>query len=65
MSKVEAKTLDWLAAGCRMVLVVAPATQTVHVYRSNERIQVLDMNAVLDGDDVVPGWNITVAELFA
>ena len=54
-SSVEEKALRWLDAGCRMVLVVDPETRTVQVYRSADRIMVLDQQAGLDSDDVVPG----------
>jgi Uma2 family endonuclease len=64
-SEVEDKALRWLAAGCRMVLVVDPGTRTVQVYRAADRIVVLDLQGRLEGEDVVPGWVLSVAELFA
>ena len=63
-SQVEAKTLAWLAAGCRMVLIVDPQKKTVTVYRSADEIHILDLSSTIDGGDVVPGWSLSVAELF-
>lgn len=62
--EVHEKVLDWLNAGTRMVLVVDPASRTVTVYRSPEAVRVLTEADTLDGDDVVPGWQVTVRELF-
>jgi Uma2 family endonuclease len=50
-----------------MVLVADPGRRTVTVYRSREEIRVLTAEAedVVDGADVVPGWKLPVAEIFA
>ena len=64
-SMVLEKTFDWLAAGARMVLVVDPDRRTVTVYRSLEEFRILTDKDTLDGGDVVPGWKLPVAELFA
>ena len=50
-----------------MGLVVDPEKRTVTVYRSREEIRVLtaDAGETIDGSDVVPGWKLPVAELFA
>jgi Uma2 family endonuclease len=64
-SQVEEKALAWLAAGVRMVLVVDPANRRLHVYRSADCIAVLDETALLDADDVIPGWKLAVRDLFA
>jgi Uma2 family endonuclease len=66
-SEVLDKALDWLEAGCRMVLVADPEPRRVTVYRSREDIRVLTADAgdVLDGADVVPGWRLSLAEIFA
>lgn len=64
-SAVESKALDWLEAGCRMVLVVDPTTRTTQVYRTKDRIQVLEETDEIDGDDVVPGWKFEIVNLFS
>src|SRR3712207_2074250 len=45
------KALEWLDAGCRMVLVVDPKQRTVTVYRSREDIRILADGDALDGAD--------------
>jgi Uma2 family endonuclease len=64
-SQVLAKVQDWLDAGCQAVWVVDPETRTVTVYRSRSRIVVLGASDQLSGEDVVPGFALSVAELFA
>ncbi|HEX6912225.1 MAG TPA: Uma2 family endonuclease [Longimicrobium sp.] len=61
---VEAKVARWLAAGCRMVVVVNPARRAATVYRSRDDIVLLAEGDVLDGGDVVPGWRLPLRELF-
>ena len=63
-SEVLAKAQDWLAAGCRMVWVVDPETQTVTVYRNLRDVLVLAAADTLTGDDVLPGLSLSVAEIF-
>lgn len=66
-SEVIGTSLAWLEAGSRMVMVVDPEKHTVTVYRSRDEIRVLTAEAgdTIDGADVVPGWKLSVAELFA
>jgi Uma2 family endonuclease len=65
VSEVEQKVAEWLAAGSRQVWVVSPKLHTVTVYRSLKDIVVLTENDTLDGGDVIPGFQIPVAEIFA
>ena len=64
-AEVVEKSLAWLDAGSRMVLVVEPARKIITVYRSREDIRILSTGETLDGADVVPGWRLPVAEIFA
>ena len=62
---VEGKVAQWLECGARAVWVVSPKLHTVTVYRSLTEIVVLTENDTLEGGDVVPGFQIPVAEIFA
>lgn len=63
-SQVESKASSWLGAGVRVVLVVDPQTRSIREYRSPDRIQVYRAGAI-DLSDVLPGFQLDVAELFA
>ena len=62
--EVEEKVAEWLSAGTSKVIVVNPRQQTVKVHRSLTEITVLTEDDVLDGGDVVPGWQLPVREIF-
>jgi Uma2 family endonuclease len=58
------KIEEYFAAGARLVWVVNPKPKTVTVYRSLTDIDVLTEKDILDGGEVVPGFQIAVAEIF-
>ena len=63
-TEVNEKVADWLAAGTRMVVVVNPRNQTVNVHTPEGAIT-LTIDDTLDGGDVVSGWQMPVADIFA
>ena len=63
--EVEEKVFDWLEAGTKMVLVVNPRRRSVTLYRSHSDIAILSGADVLDGGDVVPGFQLGLREMFA
>jgi Uma2 family endonuclease len=62
--EVDDKVQEWLGAGAGLVWVVNPRRRTVTVHRPTGAPIVLTVNDVLDGEQVVPGFSIRVAELF-
>jgi Uma2 family endonuclease len=63
--EVEKKVMEWLEFGTRLVWVISSKLHTITVYRSLTEIAVLTENDTLDGGDVVPGFQISIAEIFA
>ncbi len=63
--EVEEKVLDWLEAGTEMVLAANPRRRLATLYRSQSDITILTGTDVLDGGDVVPGFQLTLREIFA
>ena len=61
---VEGKAQAWLDAGVRVVLVVDPQAATVRVYRQKPQMD-LYSDGLVDLDDVLPGFQLDVSELFA
>jgi Uma2 family endonuclease len=61
---VRAKVADYLAAGTRRVWVIDPDAQCVRIYRSLLDSRLLESTEELDGEDVLPGFRVEVAELF-
>jgi Uma2 family endonuclease len=62
--EVEAKRVEWLRAGVRLLWIVYPQTQTVHVYRLSAHPLALGGDDELKGDDVLPNFTCKAAELF-
>jgi Uma2 family endonuclease len=58
------KIAEYLAAGTRLIWVVYPRTRTVTVYRANGTLEERSVGQTLDGEDVVPGFSLSVADVF-
>ena len=61
---VDDKVKEWLNAGTLMVVVVNPRGRTVRVHTPVSVITLTEEDT-LDGGDVVPGWLLPVADIFA
>lgn len=64
-SAVLAKVSDWLEAGALLVWVIDTARQQVHVYRADGSQAVHGAADALSGGDVLPGFSLGLAALFA
>lgn len=62
--EIDAKVLEYLEAGTKLVWVLHPKTRTITVYRSLDKVRVLTINDTLDGDDVLPGFAVPMKEIF-
>jgi Uma2 family endonuclease len=60
-SEVLEKKDHYLNAGTRVVVIVDPRRSMVQVYRTSGLTNVTD---VLTVDDVVPGWSMTLDDIF-
>jgi Uma2 family endonuclease len=65
VTSVEEKVAEWLEGGARMVWVVSPKLHTITVDRSLTDIVTLTEKDTLDGGEVIPGFQIEIAEIFA
>ena len=63
-SAVSRKVSQYLAAGTLLVWVVDPFNRTVAVYRANGEVIELPEDGVLDGEDVVPGFRLSLTEIW-
>lgn len=64
LANVEEKSLAWLAAGVKVVLILDPANRTVRIAEHAEKMHRFDEHAQLTIEDVLPGWQVAVADLF-
>jgi len=63
--EMDRKRRDYFAAGVRRVWEVDPAARTVTVYTAADPATVLHEDQTLDGRDVLPGFALSVRQLFA
>ena len=61
---IEEKVEQWLAAGVHLVWVLYPDTHRLHVHRDDGTVSKLWADDVLSGEDVVPGFQCQVTEIF-
>lgn len=64
MSELRKKVREYLENGVRMVWLVEPEDQTVSIFRQPGEARTISEDAVLDGEDVLPGFSCRVAEFF-
>ena len=63
-TEVDEKVAEWLEHGTRLVFVVNPRRRSVAAHRPGQPVRVFGPDDVLDGEDVVPGWTLSVRDLF-
>ena len=59
------KCNEYFDAGVRLVWIVDPKTSTVAVFTGPEEFKVLNQDQTLDGGEVLPGFTLSLRELFA
>ena len=64
MADLQEKAIEYLEAGTQLVWIVEPRTRSVTVYRSFNDIALLRESDVLS-DPLLPGFSLSLAELFA
>ncbi len=65
LSDVLRKIADYLEAGTRLVWLLEPDPRRATVYRPDGSITVAGADGVLDGEDVLPGFQLRLAEVWA
>jgi Uma2 family endonuclease len=63
--EMSRKLREYFNAGVRLVWFVNPKAKTVTVHTSPGRSKVLPINGTLDGGKVLPGFELSLAKLFA
>jgi Uma2 family endonuclease len=64
-TKVLEKVTEYLNLGVRLVWVIDPKTQRVHVFQPDQEPQVFAGENELEGGAVLPGFRCRVSEIFA
>ncbi len=65
-AEMERKLREYFLAGVRLVWIIDPAKRRTEVYTAPDApAATLDESQALDGGDVLPGFTLSLAELFA
>jgi Uma2 family endonuclease len=63
--EIDQKIAELFSSGCKLIWIIDPRTKTAKVYTSAKRFKELDASGTLDGGKVLPGFKLSLAELFA
>jgi Uma2 family endonuclease len=58
---LRAKMREYLDAGVRLGWLINPQQQQVEVYRLGQEAQVYELPTELSGEDVLPGFTLSLA----
>jgi len=65
MSDVLDKVAEYLDAGTRLVVLVAPRRKELLLHGADRSVRVLTMDDTFDGGDILPGFSLPVAAIFS
>lgn len=63
--EMDRKLVEYFDAGVKLVWYVYPETETVLVYRHIDQPRELTIDDMLDGEDILPGFQLSIREWFA
>jgi Uma2 family endonuclease len=61
--ELDAKVVDYLAAGVRLVWVIYPESRRAIVHRGDGSVSVVNEDGELDGEDVLPGFRCKLSRV--
>ncbi len=63
--EMKRKVKEYFAGGVRLVWIIHPRKRTAEVYTDLDRCQRVGKDGMLDGGDVLPGYQLSLKKLFA
>src|SRR5436305_1705802 len=64
-AEMHDKVKRYFQAGARLVWVAYPRSRVIYVYTSPNEVKILQADDTLTGGDVLPGFSVQVADIFA
>jgi len=62
--EVDEKRIEWQEAGAQLVWVIHPGRQTIHAYRADGTVRLIQRTDTLTAESVLPDFRVPVADLF-
>ena len=63
--EIERKMLEYFSAGVQLVWVIYPEVKRAYAFSSPKHVRPIGVTDVLDGGEVLPGFRLPLADLFA
>ena len=63
-AEIDRKLRELFHAGCKLVWVIDPITRSAKMYSSPMRFKAIDETGLLDGGKVLPGFTLSLVDLF-
>ena len=60
LQPLQEKMQEYIENGLRLGWLINPQDATVEIYRRNQAVEVVQMPAILSGEDVLPGFELQV-----
>jgi Uma2 family endonuclease len=64
LKDVQEKMQEYLANGARLGWLIDPKTKRVEIYRPGQQVEVLDNPATVDGESVLPGFELDLSDVW-
>ncbi len=64
LSTVQKKMREYMENGARLGWLLDPKSQRVEIYRPGQEVEILDSPASLSGEDVLPGFVLSLEGIF-
>lgn len=61
---LKAKMLEYQRLGVKLGLLINPQDKQVEIYHLGQEVEVLELPMIVDCDDVLPGFNLDLAEIW-
>ncbi len=65
LTDVQSKMQEYLTNGTRLGWLIAPESQHVEIYRQNQTVEVKSAPTTLSGEDVLPGFELDLQDIWA
>ena len=65
LEELQAKMREYMDNGARLGWLINPQARQVEIYRQGQRVEVLPAPLALSGEDVLPGFVLSLQRIFA
>lgn len=65
LEELQAKMREYMDNGARLGWLINPQARQVEIYRQGQRVEVLQAPLALSGEDVLPGFVLSLQRIFA